>query len=443
MSAPRPPKSRKPPVKRPGLWLWLLLLLPSFARAQNVVKLSIHDTIQPISAQYLHRGLAYASQTHAALVILSLDTPGGLLSSTRTMVQDIERSPVPVAVYVSPTGARAGSAGFFLLEASDIAAMAPGSNAGASHPIVEGRILDPDLRMKIENDTAAFLRASAGHRSRNVDASEDAVRHSKSYSDQECLKLNLIEVIAPDDQALLRTIPGLAIHRFDGSTQHLDLARATILPLPPSTRERFLTVLTNPDLAVLLLISGFLLLYTEFNVPGTIIPGALGSLCVLLALFGLNLLPLRHTAVALLLAALFLMLLELKIPSHGIVAAAGTLALIFGLATLVDGPIPDQRVHPSTAIAAGLGFGAISFLLASIALKARRNKVLLGPDAMIGRLAIARTVLAPSGQVEIRGELWRATLADPTSSLPLGASVLVREAHNLSLLVDPAPGVAE
>jgi membrane-bound serine protease (ClpP class) len=428
------------PIRAIVLLLSLLLcVFPAFTQSAPVLKLTIHDTIQPISAGYLERGIAEATRRGASAVLVSLGTPGGLLDSTRSMVQSIERSPVPVIIYISPTGSRAGSAGFFLLEAADVAAMAPGTNAGAAHPVIEGRQLDPVLKEKIENDATAFLRSYIQRRGRNLEAAEDAVRNSKAYSDEEALKLHLIDLTATDDTQLLRALDGRQIRRFDGTTQTLHLAGSSIILLEPSLRERLLGRLANPDLAVLVFVLGALLIYLEFNVPGTIVPGSLGTLLVLLALFGLNLLPIHHTAVFLLLAALALIVLEAKFPSHGALALAGTLSLVFGLATLVDGPIPEQRVHTSTAIAAGLGFGAISFGLAWIALRARRNKILTGPQAMVGSVAVVRTPLAPVGQVEIRGELWQARLLDPTSSsFPApGDSVHVRAVEGLVLLVEP------
>ncbi len=430
-------------MTRPGGWRGVLAGLallaavwtPSApAQAPLVVDLTLHDTVQPISARYLHRGLAEAEARHAALVVISLDTPGGLLSSTREMVADIERSPVPVAVFVSPTGARAGSAGLFLLEAADIAAMAPSTDAGASHPIVEGATLDPVLKQKIENDAAAFLRSITDRRHRGSAAAEDAVRNSKAYSDTECLQLHLIDEIAPNEPALLAALNGRTIQRFGGQSQTLALAGYSSLTVLPSTRERMLARLTNPDLAVLLLLCGIFLIYTEFNVPGTVIPGALGALLLMLALFGLNLLPIRHTAVALVCAGLALLVLELKFSSHGILALAGIAALVAGLATLVDAPIAQMRVHVATAVAAGIAFGGISFALAWIALKARRNKILVGPEAMIGAPAIVRVALSPVGQVEVRGELWQAALASGGYANP-GTPVIVRAVEGLHLMV--------
>jgi membrane-bound serine protease (ClpP class) len=417
----------------------LCCLLPATLSAEApavVVKLTLHDTIQPITADYLERGLQEAARQHAQLVIVSMGTPGGLLESTRVMVQAIENSPVPVVIFISPTGSRAGSAGFFLLEAADIAAMAPGTNAGAAHPIIEGRQLDPILKEKIENDAAAFLRSYAARRGRNVEAAEDAIRNSKSYSDEEALKLKLIDLVTADDASLLNALDGREIHRFDGTALTLHLQGAEIVTTAPSLRERLLSKLTNPDIAVLLLVLGGLLIYLEFNVPGTVVPGSLGTLFVLLSLFGLNLLPIRHTAIALLLAAVVMMVLEAKFGAHGVLALAGILSLVFGLATLVDGPIPELRVHTATALGAGLGFGVISFGLAWIALRARRSKVLTGPQAMIGGTAIVRTPLGPTGQVEIRGELWQASLRGQ-ASLAVGSTVSVRSVEGLVLIVEP------
>ena len=432
---------RRSPIRAIALLLPLLLcFIPVLAQPAPVLKLSIHDTIQPISAGYLERGIAEAARRNASAVLVSLGTPGGLLDSTRSMVQSIERSPVPVVVYISPSGSRAGSAGFFLLEAADVAAMAPGTNAGAAHPVVEGHQLDPVLKQKIENDAKAFLRSYAARRGRNLQAAEEAISDSKSYSDEEALNLHLIDLIAPDDASLLRALDGRVIHRFDGSAQTLHLIGAPLVVVEPSLRERLLGRIANPDLALLVFVIGGLLIYLEFNVPGTIVPGSLGTLLVLLALFGLNLLPIHHTSVFLILAAFALIVLEAKYPSHGVLALAGTIALVVGLATLVDGPIAEQRVHTSTALAAGLGFGVISFGLAWIALRARRNKVLTGPQAMVGGVAIVRTPLAPTGQVEIRGEIWEARVADaasPTATLAPGTCVRVRAVEGLVLLVEP------
>jgi len=410
--------------------------------APTVVKLTIHDTIQPITAEYLKRGLDEAAARHADAVLISMGTPGGLLESTREMVAAIEASQVPVIIFIEPSGNRAGSAGFFLLESADIAAMAPGTNAGAAHPILEGTTMDPVLKQKIENDAAAFMRSYVTVRGRNAAAAEDAIRNSKSYSEAEALNQHLIDLVAPDDSHLLAALAGKQIKRFNGTSTTLSpqLARANIVVLPPSVRERLLTRLTSPDMDVLLLLCGGLLIYLEFNVPGTIVPGALGTLLVLLAIFGFNLLPIQHTAVLLLFAALVLIVLEAKFASHGILALAAVLCLVFGLATLVNGPGPEMRVHFGVAAGAGIGFGIISFGLAWITLRAHRGKRLTGPQAMVGHTAVAMTPLGPTGedavgQVEVRGEIWRAMLAPGEAPVAKGAQVTVRGVDDLTLTV--------
>ena len=421
----------------------LALLLPLPAQSPStplVVKLTIHDTIQPITAEYLKRGLDDAASRNAAAVLISMGTPGGLLDSTREMVADIEASPAPVIIFIEPSGSRAGSAGFFLLEAADVAAMAPGTNAGAAHPILEGTTMDDVLKQKIENDAAAFLRSYVQVRGRNAAAAEDGVRNSKSYSESEALKLNLIDAVAPNDDALLAQLNGKTIKRFNGASVTLNFAHATIDPLPPSTRERLLTRLTSPDLDVLLLICGGLLIYLEFHVPGTIVPGALGTLMVLLAIFGLNLLPVQHTAILLLFAALALMVLEAKFASHGVLGVAGILCLVFGLATLVNGPSPEMRVHFGVAAGAGVGFGVVTFGLAWLAFKARQAKRLTGLQAMVGQSAVTMTPVLPTGelpvgQVEVRGEIWKAALPPNAPPIPAGTAVTVRAIDGLTLTV--------
>lgn len=405
-----------------------------------VAVLHLDSTVQPVSAGYLARGLKEAAQEHAAAALILMNTPGGLLDSMRDMVHSILVSPVPVIVYVAPAGSRAGSAGFFILEAADVAAMAPGTNAGAAHPVIEGGHLDPIMKQKLENDATAFLRSYVALRKRNVQASEEAVLNSKSYSDSEALQLKLIDLIAPDVPALLRALDGRQVQRVNGSTTVLRLQGARLVDVQLSLRERLLQWLTDPNIAVLFLVAGALLIYVEFNAPGTIIPGALGTLLLLTALFALNLLPLRYTAVMLLLAALGLMLLEIKVPSHGILAAVGIFCLIFGLLTLVAGPIPQMQVRFGTALGLGTGFGLITTFLVRAALRARRNKVLTGPAAMIGALAIAQEPLTgrgsevARGQVLVRGELWFAESREP---LPAGATLRVKGVRALTLLVEP------
>ena len=414
----------------------LLLASTGWAEQPRVIVMHLDDTIQPVSADYLARGLDRAPAQHASAVLIELDTPGGLLDSMRQIVGKVLASPVPVIVYVAPSGSRAGSAGFFLLEAADVAAMAPGSNAGAAHPVVMGAKLDDTMKQKLENDTAAFLRSYVARRGRNVAAAEDAVRASKSYSDKEAQQLNLIDAIAPDETALLTMLDGRTITRFDGSKVVLHTRDAQLVAVDPTLRESILDRLTDPNLAVLVLMVGGLLIYVEFNTPGTIVPGTLGTVMVLIALFALNLLPVRYTSVMLLSAAFVLLILEAHFATHGILAAAGILALVVGALTLVDGPIPELRVHLATALSAGLAFGLITVFLLRLALRARRSKSRTGVDAMIGQIAVVIQPLAPSGQVMVNGEIWQAESATPAAP---GERVRVRELRELTLLVERVP----
>ncbi|HXB62539.1 MAG TPA: nodulation protein NfeD [Acidobacteriaceae bacterium] len=429
---------------RAVLALGCLFILPAAISAQEpaVLRLTLRDTIQPVSAGYIERGLHEAAATHADAVLIVMDTPGGMLDSMRGTVQQILQSPVPVIIYVAPAGSRAGSAGFFLLEAADIGAMAPGTNAGAAHPIIEGQTMDPVLKLKLENDAAAFLRSYTVRRKRNPDAAEDAVRNSKSYSDSEALQLKLIDLSVDNEASLFTALDNRPITRFDGTQTTLHLKHAVVRDFPPSLRENILGKLMDPNLAVLLLFAGVLLIYLEFHVPGTIIPGAVGTLLVVMALFALNLLPIHLAAVTVLIAAFILILLEAKFPSHGVLALTGSIALVFGLLTLVDGPIPEQRIHPAVAIAVGLSFGLITSFLAMLAYRARRNKVLTGAAALLGATAVAQTELNPTGQVLVRGELWQAQLETGASAMLAGSTVRVLSVNGLLLTVRGAESPA-
>jgi membrane-bound serine protease (ClpP class) len=309
-----------------------------------------------------------------------------------------------------------------------------GTNAGAAHPVVEMGKIDDTMKQKILNDTLAFLRSYVSKRGRNVDAAQDAVQNSKSYTDQEAQQLHLIDVVAPDDRALLDAIDGRQVKRFNGMTQTLRTRGANLVEVEPTLREEIMDRLMDPNLAVLILLAGALLIYMEFNTPGTIIPGALGTLLVLVALFSLNLLPVRYTSLALIVGAIILMVLEAKFPSHGILAATGTIALVLGTLTLVAGPIPEMRVQLATAIATGLAFGLITTFLVRIAWRARQNKVMIGPESLVGAVGVAQEQLSPRGQILVHGELWLAE--SPEDPIAPGETVRVRAVDGLKLLVE-------
>ncbi len=416
--------------------LFFALLATSSAFAGSVVKIRVDDTIQPISAEYVDRAIEHARQTNADAVLIELHTPGGLVDSTREIIQKILASPVPVIVYVAPSGANAASAGFFILESADIAAMAPGTNTGAAHPVVlGGEKVDDVMKAKMENDSAAFMRSFVGPRGRNVELAESAVRESKSWTDQEALKLHLIDVVARDQDDLFHQLEGRTVKRFDGKQEKLHLVGDSVDEMPMTLRQRILDFLLDPNIAFLVLAVGALALYAEFNHPGAIVPGVIGTIFILLALFALNLLPTRYASFTLIIAAFVLFVLEAKFATHGVLGLGGIALLTLGGLLLVDGPIPQMRVNLWTALGVSVPFGAITVFLMSIAIRARHNKVVTGMQGLIGALGQARTDIDPEGKVFVQGELWN---AHAPSRVGMGEPVVVRKVEGLELEVEKA-----
>ena len=411
-----------------------LLLMAVRPAAAQLLRLQIEGAIQPIAAERVSRAVDTAESRHAAALLIELDTPGGLLESTRAMVAKIEASTVPIIVFVAPNGARAASAGFFILESGDVAAMANGTNTGAAHPVtIGGGQMDDVMKTKIENDSAAFLRSYVSRRGRNAAEAEKAVRQSVSWTEKEALDLHLIDLVARDEADLLRQLDGRVIHRFDGSTQTLHIANQVVEELPPTLRQRVLGWLMDPNIAFIVLAIGALSLYAEFNHPGAIIPGVVGAVFILLALFALNLLPVRYASLGLIALAFVLFALEAKFVSHGVLTIGGIAALTLGGLLLVDGPIPEMRVKLAVALSVSVPFGLLTAFLMSIAWRARRAKVATGSQGIIGELGVACTELAPSGKVFVHGELWNAHSAKPVRS---GAQVRVVAIHQLELEVE-------
>ena len=416
-------------------YLLLLLLLACRAAWPDILKVNVNDTIQPITDEYIGRALAEAQQRGDKAVLIELNTPGGLLDSTRDIVTKILNSSVPVIIYVAPTGSRAASAGFFILDSADVAAMAPGTNTGAAHPVtIGGGKMDDIMKAKIENDSAAFMRSYVAKRGRNVEIAESAVRESKSFTDSEALKDNLIDTVAANEQELLKQLQGKTVKRFNGTEIKLDVGGQALRPYDLTLKERILAYIMDPNIAFILLAIGALALYAEFNHPGAVVPGTVGVIFILLAAFALNLLPVRHAAMLMILVAFVLFALEAKFATHGVLGIGGIVMLTLGGLMLVDGPIPEMRVRLLTALAVSIPVGGITIFLMSIALKARRNKVVTGWQGMIGEVGIARTALAPQGKVFVHGELWDAISG---VSVAAGESVVVRSVDGLQLRVDP------
>ncbi len=412
----------------------LVLLAIGLASANSIVKIRVDDTIQPITAEYIDRAIEHARQTNADAVLIELSTPGGLLESTRSIIEKILASPVPVIIYVAPSGARAASAGFFILEAADVAAMAPGTNTGAAHPVtLGGEKMDDTMKTKVENDSAAFMRSYVGPRGRNVQLAETAVRESKSWTDQEALQQHLIDVVAHDQSDLFHQLEGRTIKRFDGKTVKLHLAGDPVDELPMTLKQRILDFLLDPNIAFLVLAVGALALYAEFNHPGAVVPGVVGVVFILLALFALNLLPTRYASFTLIIAAFVLFALEAKFATHGILGLGGIVLLTLGGLLLVDGPIPQMRVQLWTALGVSIPLGIITVFLMTIALRARRSKVVTGLQGMIGAVGEARTDIDPEGKVFVQGELWN---AHAPSRVSIGEQVVVRKVEGLELEVE-------
>lgn len=408
----------------------------SLTCSAEVVKIVVDDTINPISAEYIGRGIEEAERTHADALLIEINTPGGLSTSTRDIVHEILASHVPVIIYVTPPGSYAASAGFYILEAADVAAMAPGTNTGAAHPVRgDGQTMDPVMKEKVENDAAALLRSYSGKRGRNVEIAESAVRQSKSFSADEALSNHLIDYIAKDEQDLFKQIDAKEITRFDGSRQQLHLSGKPIRMFDLTVREKILDWLMDPNFAAILFAIGMLALWAEFSNPGMVLPGVVGFVFILLALFAMHLLPTNYAALILILAAFLLFGLEAKFQTHGVLTIGGIALMVLGLLLLVDGPIPQMRVKWITALAISLPLGLITAFLMSIAIQARRNKVTTGEQGLIGEIAVVQAPLTPSGKVFVHGELWDAIAP---STVEVGRNVIVRSVQDLTLHVEPS-----
>jgi membrane-bound serine protease (ClpP class) len=420
----------------------LRMILAAFAAlfvsglsSAEVLKIVVNDTIQPISEEYIARGIAEAARRNDQALLIQINTPGGLVDSTREIIEKITNSTVPVIIYVSPSGSRAASAGFFILESADIAAMAPGTNTGAAHPVVlGGGSMDEVMKQKIENDAAALMRSVAARRGRNVAVAESTVRQSKSFTEQEALAQHLIDYIASSEENLFEQIKNKSFKRFNGQEVTLDLAGQPVVPFGMTLKEQILNYLMDPNIAFILLAIGALALYAEFTHPGAVIPGTVGVVFILIAAFALNLLPTRFAAVVLILAAFALFAAEAKFATHGVLTIGGVVLLTLGGLLLVDAPIPQMRVHLLTALSVSIPLGAITAFLMGIALKAHRNKLVSGSQGLIGEVAVAQTNLSPRGKVFVHGEIWDAV---SSSDIAAGQTVVVIRVDGLILRVEP------
>lgn len=422
---------------RTAVWTVALAVASAIAvpaQTPRVLQIDVDHVIHPLTAEIITQALEQAREDDAAAVIIRLDTPGGLLKATQQIIQQIVASPVPVITFVGPSGGRAASAGFMILLAGDIAAMAPATNTGAAHPVMLGGQMDEIMKQKVENDAAAAMRAVAEKRGRNIELAQQAVIESKAFTEKEALDSNLIDLIENDIPSLISALNGRTIKRFDGADTTLDLSGATVYPYELSTRQRLLLPLIDPNLAFILLLLGAAGIYLEVSNPGLILPGVTGGILVILGAMALSLLPINWAGVALLILGVTCFVLEATITSHGILALGGSIAMVLGAVMLVDTGVPQLSISWGTAVAATIPFAAITVFLLRLAIKSFRYKVTTGSAGMVGELGVARTEINHTGRVFVHGEWWNAR---SERSIPPGSDIRVVSVDGLTVLVEP------
>jgi membrane-bound serine protease (ClpP class) len=395
---------------RAKILVLLSLLGPAFASAE-VIKIKVAAPIHPITSEYVVRALDAADRAGADLLILTLDTPGGLDTSMREIIERIVNAKTPVAAFVGPSGSRAASAGFLIALACDVFVMAPGTSTGSAHPVgvsLTGQAMDKTMEEKVTHDAAAYVRSIAEKRGRNVGLAEDAVRKSLSYTEKEALAGGLIDLVAGSEEEIIAKLDGRTIKRFDGSPATLALAGKPVVERPMTFRQRFLLTIANPNLAYILLLIGLLGLYFEFSHPGAILPGVLGGISLLLAVFAFQILPINYVGLGLILLAIILFILEVKVQSFGMLAVGGIAAMIIGSLMLVKAPVAELRPSLGFILPVVLAFAAIVLFLLTIVIRAHARRPMTGREGLIGETGTARTDLSPAGRVFVHGEIWQA-----------------------------------
>ncbi|MFI5155630.1 MAG: nodulation protein NfeD [Chitinophagales bacterium] len=417
------------------LLLYLAISLPLLISAQKVISIKVDGAINPVVAAYIHRGIEKANSEKAACLLIHLNTPGGLLKSTRNIVGDIFESHVPVIVYVSPAGAHAGSAGLFITLAADIAVMAPGTNIGAAHPVTLQGEPDSIMNSKSTNDAAAFIRTIAEFRKRNLQWSEEAVRESSSITASEALKKNIIDLIVSNDGDLLSQVNGRLIMRDSVQIQLLT-SGAAIQSLEMGFGEKILNIISDPDVAYGLLMLGFLGLLFEFFTPGTYFPGILGFISIVMAFYALNTLPVNYAGLALIIFGIVLLVLEIKIVSHGVFAIGGISALLIGSLMLIrpDSNLDLVSISRALIVSTVAVLGGFFLFVVGMGLSAQRRKPLMGIESMAGQTAETLDSLDPGGKVLIRGEIWNAV--SNSGFIPKGEKVRIMEVKDLVFYVE-------
>jgi membrane-bound serine protease (ClpP class) len=422
-------------MKRLLFYLLTVFCLPPAALAQKVVSIKINATINPVAADFIHRSIQKAQEENAECLVIHLNTPGGLLQSTRIIVSDMMQSPVPVVVYVAPAGAHSGSAGVFITLAANIAVMAPGTNIGAAHPVEMQVSMDTIMNEKVTNDAAAFIRTIAEKRKRNLQWAEDAVRHSFSITETEALAEKVIDTIARNDKDLLKVIDGRSVEVSLGTTT-LHTANATIEYYEMGTMEKMLNFLSDPNVAYILLMLGMYGLLFELYSPGAIFPGIIGVIALILAFYSMQTLPINYAGLALIIFGIILFLLEIKIISHGLLAIGGCVSLLLGSLMLIRPDASWNLVRLSlsviiTSVAVTAGF---FLFVIGLGIKAQRAKPVTGVEGMIGTIGESLETLDPLGRVRVHGESWNAE--SMSGIINKGEKIRVVGMKNLKLHVE-------
>lgn len=383
------------------------------AAAPHVDLIAIDGSINPAVDDYIREAIARAKSNGARALIVQLDTPGGLLSSTRTIVKEMLGAQVPVMVWVGPSGAGAGSAGVFITLAAHVAAMAPGTNIGAAHPVAGGgQEVKGVMGEKIENFTASFSESIAQKRGRNAEWAIQAVRKSVAITESDALKKNVIDIVAKDIDDLLKQADGRKVD-LDGKPAVLALKDVKINRQDMSLKQKVLNILADPNIAYLLMMAGLLGLYMEFSHPGVIFPGVAGAICLLLALASFQLLPLNYTGLALIALGIGLLVAEMFVPSFGVLGIGGIIALAFGSLLLFDTESSDLIVDRSIVFTAVGTVGAIMLALSYLVFRTQQSRPTMGMEALVGTIGEVRSELAPAGKIFVHGEYWNARADTP------------------------------
>jgi len=409
---------------------------------RHVEVIVVDAGINPATADFIHESLFTGARDGAQALIIELDTPGGLLDSTKFIVKDLLGAPLPVIVYIAPSGAGAASAGVFVTMAANLAAMAPGTNIGAAHPVGgQGENIGGDMREKVENFAASLSKTIAQERGRNVEWAEKAVRESVSITEQEALQLHVVDIVATNLDDLLRQADGREVS-IKGATVRLDLAGAEIVRKEMSFKQKFLNVLANPNVAYLLMMAGVLGLYVEFTHPGVFFPGIAGGICLVLGLTALQVLPINYSGLALVVLGIALLVSELFLPSFGVLGVGGIVAFVIGSLLLFDTPESNLTVDPNIVYAAAATFGGFTLWVSYLVVRSQRRKPALGQEGLLGEIGEVRQRIgsgAATGKIFVHGEYWNAVADDP---IEVGERAEVVAVNGMRLTVRPVPSAA-